>query len=87
MDVTPREVRLHLDELVLHGFNRGDRTRIGDAVQAELARLLGERVPPGLAEGRPREALDAGAFTVARGARPADVGAQVAQALYRALGG
>jgi hypothetical protein len=87
VDVIASEVRLHLDELVLTGFPRGDRVRIADAVQAELGRLLGERVPPGLAKGGPREALDAGAFTVPRGARPADVGERVARALYRALGG
>jgi hypothetical protein len=33
-----RRVRLHIGELVLHGFDPRDRHAIADAVRAELAR-------------------------------------------------
>lgn len=33
-------VRIHIDELVLHGFDARSRHAIGDAVQAELQRRL-----------------------------------------------
>ena len=36
---------------MLHGFAPGDRYRIGDAVERELARLFAEQgVPPSLAQ-------------------------------------
>ena len=37
----PRAIEVHIDELVLHGFDAADRHSIGDAVQVELAELLG----------------------------------------------
>jgi hypothetical protein len=33
-------IRLHIEELVLHGFDPRDRHAIGDAVRGELAALL-----------------------------------------------
>jgi hypothetical protein len=38
--IRPREIELHIEELVLHGFKPGDRWRIGDAVEEELRGLL-----------------------------------------------
>lgn len=35
-------IRLHIEELVLHGFDPRDRHAIGDAVRAELAAVLAE---------------------------------------------
>lgn len=39
-------IHLHIDELVLEGFNPGDRHGIADAVQRELHLLLAERGVP-----------------------------------------
>ena len=76
-------IDLRIDEIVLHGFAPADRHRIGDAFQRELTRLLAaEGVPPAWASGGPAAQVDAGAFTVAPGARPEIVGAQVARAVY-----
>jgi hypothetical protein len=36
-------IRLHIEELVLHGFDPRDRHAIGDAVRSELAAVLAER--------------------------------------------
>jgi hypothetical protein len=39
--MNPRAIEVHISELVLHGFPPGAGGSIGDAVQEELARLLG----------------------------------------------
>jgi hypothetical protein len=82
----PENVELHIEELVLRGFASGDRYRIGEAVERELARLLDEQgVPLSLAQGSEVERLDGGAFKVASGSKPEAIGAQVAQAIYGGL--
>lgn len=79
-------VKLRIDELVLEGFAAGDRFRIAAAVEAELARLFAEQgVPPRLTIGAVVPSVDGGAFDVAAHARPSQIGAQVAQAVYGGL--
>jgi hypothetical protein len=80
---TPHSIELHIEELVLHGFVPGDRYRIADAVERELARLFAEQgVPPALAQEAEVARWDAGAFEIAPGARVEAVGAQVAHKVY-----
>jgi hypothetical protein len=78
------EIELHIDELVLHGFDPRDRHRIGDAVQSELTRLLAER---GLRTAQPfdRAVVSAGSVTLPRNAQPRAVGSRVARALFGVL--
>jgi hypothetical protein len=79
----PAAVRLHIEELVLHGFAPADRHAIGDAVQQELTRLLREHgVAALLARGGETERLDAGSFPLAPDARPQVIGAGVARAVH-----
>jgi hypothetical protein len=79
-------VQLNIEELIFHGFAMLDRHDIGAAVEAELTCLFTEQgVPPNLLNGGAAARLDAGAFTVAPNAKPAQIGAQVAQALYGGL--
>jgi hypothetical protein len=79
------DIVIEIDELILHGFQAGDRYRIGEAVQAELARILGERGLPGAwtADAAPR--LDGGAFNVAAGMPAPAIGTGVAEAVYRTV--
>jgi hypothetical protein len=85
--MTPRNIELHIEELVLHGFSPGDRYRIGEAVEQELTRLLADRgVSQSLARGGEIGSVDGGAFEVAPGSRADVVGAQVAKAVYGGLG-
>lgn len=57
-------VHLHIDELVLHGFNPADRHHIADAVQRELMRLLEEtEISENSVTERTLVRVDAGAFT------------------------
>ncbi len=83
-----RELRLHIDELVLHGFAPGDRHAIARAITGELGRLLGGAgLPCGLAHPSRHALVDGGSFDVPRGASAEVIGAQVAQTLYATLQG
>lgn len=79
-------IHLHIEELVLHGFAPGDRHRIGDAMQRELARLFTEgRTPPALAKSTEIDRLNAGTFHMTAAPRPEATGAQVARAVFGGL--
>jgi hypothetical protein len=81
----PAKVELHIEQLILHGFAPGDRYRIADALERELASLLGTGVPWSLTHSLDVERLDSGAFHTAPGAPGETIGGQVAQAVYRGL--
>jgi hypothetical protein len=76
-------IELHIEELILHGFDPGDRFRIGDAVHRELSRLLAERGLPGLAKRSVSiERLDRASFKVPSSATADAIGRQMARAVY-----
>jgi hypothetical protein len=75
---------LHIEELVLHGFNPADRRRIGEAVERELTRLLDEQGIPGRGDVQISR-LDGGNITLAPGARPEAVGAEIARSVHGSL--
>jgi len=79
-------IELHIEELILHGIAPGDTFRIGQAVQAELTRLLQMH---GLPESLSAEAefgdLSVGQFNVAENARPNAVGNQIAGSVFKGL--
>jgi hypothetical protein len=81
--MTPREIEVHIEELVLHGFELGDRYGIGEAVEHELARLLGQQgIPFSLRSDNATDELKAPTFNAALGAKPPAIGRQIAQAVY-----
>lgn len=76
-------VHVHVETLVLHGFSASAGRRVGNAIQQELTRLIGEQgVPSGIRLIGEAVRLDAGSISVRRGAQPAAVGAQIAMAVY-----
>ncbi|HEY2736469.1 MAG TPA: hypothetical protein VGI70_20860 [Polyangiales bacterium] len=75
------DIELSIDELVLHGFAPADRARIGDAVHAELTRLLGGVDQAQLAKLGRVTAVDAGSFQVAANASPRTIGTHVARSI------
>ncbi|HYP26675.1 MAG TPA: hypothetical protein VE262_08160 [Blastocatellia bacterium] len=82
----PSGIELEIDELVLHGFARGDRHRIAGAIEQELARLFAEQgVPPSLARAGSIESIDGGAFEAKPHAKPEATGARIARAIYGGL--
>src|SRR6516225_1781108 len=84
--VTCHSVKVHIEELVLHGFARGDRHRIAQAVETELARLMGEGSAPAWQQSPPAiERINSGRFKVRAGAKPQATGREIAQAVFRSL--
>jgi hypothetical protein len=79
-----RPIELHIDELVLHGFDPHQRHAVGDAVHAELARLLGEHGID-ITHGAEVSRLDGGSFALRPGAEAAGEG--IARGVHTALGG
>ena len=79
-------IQLHIEELALHGFSNGDRHRIAEALQGELAQLLADPITcASLATPRETARLDGGAFQVVANSKPEAIGVQVAQSLHRGL--
>ena len=83
-----RRLEVHVDRLVLHGFDPADREPVGEALRLELSGLLTEHeLPPALTQRSrrfreaPRQSMPP---TVQRRA-PAS-GRDIARAVYRALG-
>jgi len=76
-------IELHIEELVLHGFEAKDRHRIAGEVERELARLVGDG--QGLRGNIAIERLNGGEFRVPAGAKPQAAGKQIAQSVYRSL--
>lgn len=81
------DIQLHIEELVLHQFARGDRHAIADALQVELTRLLRvEGVPQGLTTRVSGARINGGDFQVPPDATPGIIGTQLARTLYQNLG-
>lgn len=76
--MNPREIEVHIEELVLHGFAPETRWQIGDALADELRGLLSSRgIPPAWLSNPER--IDAGKISLTK---PAATGAGVAGAAY-----
>ena len=76
-------LNLHIEELGLHGFAPGDRSRIGEAVQRELTRLFAEQgMPTSLAQGEEIGRLDGGRFVMTVGMQAEEIGVQIAKSIY-----
>ncbi len=77
-------IELRIEHLVLDGFSSADRASIADAVKSELAGLLGEYgLPSAIQNSSELERLNGGTISLARGARAAAIGGQIAHAVHR----
>jgi hypothetical protein len=82
LNVQP-SVELRIEELVLHGFAPGERYVIGDAVEQELMRLLGEQgVPVSLRCENATDEIRGAIFNMPPNAKPPAIGRQIAEAVY-----
>jgi hypothetical protein len=80
-------IELHIEELVLEGFDPRQRQAIATALERELGALTGNRgVPPSLSANRRLAHLDGGHFDIPVGAAPDAIGVRLARALYRGFG-
>jgi hypothetical protein len=84
MTAPPRRVEVEIGELVLHGFDGGQRDEIAAAVRAGLAAALEGWRP---AAGASAAHLEAGSFAMPAAAPPAVVGRGVAHQIRQALSG
>jgi hypothetical protein len=79
-------VDLHIDELRLDGFRAGDKYLIAEALQTELAHLLGQGgMTEILGQSNSVDRLDAGAIRVSAESRPGAVGREIARNIHRSL--
>ncbi|MET0646930.1 MAG: hypothetical protein ABW208_09945 [Pyrinomonadaceae bacterium] len=83
----PGAIRLHIDELVLHGFEPADRAVLGAALETELARLLAAGDAESLTRANQISRLDGGAFEMPTHASPEVAGTRLARAVYGGLTG
>jgi hypothetical protein len=75
-------IELHIEELVLDGFEPHQRHEIAEALRARLGEVLVERgLPPSLAD---TGAIDAGSISFGGATR---TGTAAADAIYRGFGG
>jgi hypothetical protein len=81
----PREIEVHVEELILHGFEHTNRWRIADALQQELRGLLTAKGVPSLWLSNP-ERIEGRTMPSASLTRPAQAGAEIAAAVYRGGG-
>lgn len=82
----PKNIELHIEELVLDGFEGNDRQGIGEAVERELSRLFTEQgVPPSLELGGGIEKLNGGEFKITSDSSAEVIGARAARAVYGGL--
>ena len=80
-------IDLHIEELVLQGFNHLDQAELGVRVQEALSQLFADQgLPAALNQGGQVNALDGGTFTVQPDAGAGDIAGQIAQAIYRGFG-
>jgi hypothetical protein len=80
--MNPREIEVHIEELVLHGFAPSARWQIGDALARELRGLLTARgVPPAWLSSPER--IEAGAIRATGLTKFTDAGAQIAGVIHQ----
>lgn len=79
-------VRIHIDELVLHGFDPGERHRIAAAVQKELARLIrNEGAPASAGVASSVDSLNAGVIRIPPGSTARAAGVRIGASIYQGL--
>jgi hypothetical protein len=83
----PQDIALYIDQLMMEGLQPSDRYQFGNAFQTELTRLLAEHgMPTNLSGSAELERLAAGTISITTAPRPATLGRQVAEAVYRGIG-
>ena len=80
--MNPREIDVHIEELVLHGFEPANRWLIADALEQELRGLLTANGVPSQWLSSP-ERIQAGTLSTGSLTKPERAGAEIAGAAYR----
>ena len=77
----PREIEVHIENLVLHGLPQGSRHNISESIQRELSRLLADRGVPDTWRSSPAE-IAAQIHSTPPPIKTAATGEQIARAVY-----
>ena len=83
-------IELYIERLVLDGLplERGQGAHVQAAVEAELARLLaGDALAQAWPAGGAVPSVPAAPIQLRAGARPAEIGGQIARSVYGGIGG
>lgn len=81
-------INLHIERLIIDEalLGTGRRDALHAAVEAELARLLTEgQLPAGWLNGAAIPTLPGGSLAIGSASNPAQLGAQIGQAVYSAM--
>jgi hypothetical protein len=84
------DIHVHIERLILDGLpvGPGGGARVQAAVEAELARLLADgSVAEGWQAGAAVPEVRADPINLGAGARPAEIGGQIARSVYGGIGG
>jgi hypothetical protein len=80
-------LQIHIEELMLHGFDHLDHAELGRVVEGALYQLISERgAPSSLSQSGHFESLDGGTFATRPNEHSQDIGGQIALAIYRSIG-
>lgn len=84
------QIQLHIERLILDGLSLGPGGggRVQAAIEAELARLLADGgIGQGWSTGGAVPSVPAAPIALTAGARPAEIGGQIARSIYGGIGG
>lgn len=81
-----KNIELHIEQLILHGFLASDRHRIAGAVERELTNLLTDKgISPPMSKDFNAVSLDGGTIEISQNSPAEKVGSQVAHSIYKGL--
>ncbi len=79
-----KQIEIHIEELVLHGFPPQEKYRIGEALQAALHNHFEEKgLPPVLSSGGYIPVIDSGTFDMHSTEQPRGKAENIAATVYK----
>jgi hypothetical protein len=79
--MSPRQIEVHIEELVLHGFPPETRWAVAEALEAELQTLLAQRGIPFPWQSSP-DRIDTRPIPASAQTQSQAIGAQIARAIH-----
>lgn len=83
---SPGTIEVHIEQIVLHGYSPADTHRLGEALQAELTRLVQKQGVNGSGMGNlSLQTLDGGRLKAAENPSTEMLGARLAHSIHQVL--
>lgn len=81
-------IEINIDELVLHGFQPGDKKQISEALEIALMHVFAQRnVSPAFNQSADIHFLNAGSFGISSKSKPVQVATGIANSIHTTLSG